>query len=120
MNQENMHCTLVEMEIIIKEEKENPFFKRKDLKIEIKHPKLATPQKRELIKELAGKFSVSEDQVFIDYIFTKKGISESTAKIKVFEEKPVEKPKEEKPKEKTENKEAKEDEKVETQTSEKK
>lgn len=92
-----MRCTLVKMEIIIKEEKENPFFKRKDLRLEIKHTDSATPTKKELIKELAKKFSIDEDQILIDYIFTKKGISESIAKVKLLKEKP--KPKEIKKKE---------------------
>jgi ribosomal protein S24E len=93
------------MELVIKEEKENPFFKRKDLRLEIKHPNAATPSKKELMSELAKKFSVSEEQVLIDYIFTKKGISESIAKVKILEEKP-------KPKE------IKKEEKIEAQTSE--
>lgn len=78
---------LVNMEITIKEEKENPFLKRKDLKLEIKHIGSATPSKKELLKELAEKFSVSEDQVIIDYILTKKGIAESIIKAKILEEK---------------------------------
>jgi small subunit ribosomal protein S24e len=76
------------MEIIIKEEKENPFLKRKNLKLEVKHPNAATPSKKELLKELAEKFSVSEDQVVIDYILTKKGISNSVVKAKILAEKP--------------------------------
>lgn len=76
------------MDIAIKEEKENPFLKRKDLKLEIKHLGSATPSKKELLKELAEKFSVSEDQVVIDYILTKKGISDSVIKAKILAEKP--------------------------------
>jgi ribosomal protein S24E len=76
------------MEIIIIEEKENPFLNRKELKIELKHSGLATPNKNDLVKELAAKYSVPEDQVVVEYIFTKKGISESFAKVKILKEKP--------------------------------
>lgn len=86
------------MELEIKEEKENPLLGRKELKIEIKHTGASTPPKQELVKQLASKYSVPEDQVLINYIFTKKGIGESFAKVKIYKEKPKvkEKKKEEK------------------------
>ncbi len=84
-----MHCTLVDMEIKVLSEKNNPFFKRKEVRIEISHPNQSTPPKAELIKEIAKKFSVPEDKVRIDYIFTKKGVSESEANIKIFTEEEV-------------------------------
>ncbi len=80
-----MLCTLVNMEIEIVEEKENPFLKRKELKLVLKHPNLPTPSKQELKKELASKFSLSEEQIQIDYIFSKKGLCESFSKVKIFE-----------------------------------
>lgn len=73
------------MEIEILEEKENPFLKRKELKLVLKHENAPTPSKQELKKELMSKFSVSENQVQIDYIFTKKGLCESLAKVKILE-----------------------------------
>jgi len=76
------------MELEVKEEKENPLLERKELKVEIKHTGASTPTKQDLIKQLASKYSVPEDQIFIDYIFTKKGISESFAKVKIYKEKP--------------------------------
>src|SRR5213593_4403527 len=85
LNLENTRCMLVNMEIKIISEKNNPFFKRKDIRIEISHPGKTTPSKAELIKEIAAKFSVPEDKIRIDYIFTKKGISESEANIKIFQ-----------------------------------
>lgn len=75
------------MEVKILEEKENPFFKRKELKIQIKHENSATPSKAELAKQLAEKNSVDVSQVVIDYIFTKKGLAESFAKVKILKEK---------------------------------
>ncbi len=72
------------------EEKENQFMKRKELIVEIKHDKAATPSKAELVKMLAAQNSVEESQVVIDYIFTKVGIPESFAKVKILKEKPKE------------------------------
>lgn len=82
-----MPYTLVDMDITIQEEKENPFFKRKELSLLLKHPKSATPTKALLIKELASMYKADESQVVVDYIFTKKGISESFAKVKILQEK---------------------------------
>lgn len=76
------------MELKIKEEKENPFFERKELEIELKHSGSATPSKQEIVKELASKYSAPEENILIDYIFTKKGISESIVKVKIYKKKP--------------------------------
>ena len=70
-------------------EKQNDLLKRKELKIEIEHLLVATPSKAELSKELATAYSVPEENILIDYIFTQKGIGKSVAKIKIFKEKPV-------------------------------
>lgn len=98
------------MEFKILEEKENPFFGRKELKVELRHTATATPKKQELIKELAVKYSVPEENVIVDYIFTQKGLAESIAKVKIYKEKP--KVKEKKAKE------VKKEEKSEAQASE--
>lgn len=95
------------MEFKVVDEKENAFFGRKELQLNIKHSKASTPKKADLVKELAAKYSVPEEHVVIDYIFTKKGISESFAKAKIYKEKP-----------KIKEKKAKEVKKVEAQTSE--
>jgi len=101
------------MEIEIIDDKENALLKRRELKLRIKHPQSPTPKKQDLVKEMAAKYSVSEDHVIVDYIFTKKGVNESDAKVKIYQEppkirikkkkaeekKPQEKPAEEKPKE---------------------
>jgi len=120
------------MEIKVKEEKDNPFFERKELLLELKHPNSKTPSKPELLKDLTSKYSAPEENILVDYIFTKKGITQSVAKVKIYKEKPkiknVEK-KEEKPKEEDKPKEAKpepkkqeekKEAKSEAQTSEKK
>ncbi|MEM5879172.1 MAG: hypothetical protein QXU74_01630 [Candidatus Aenigmatarchaeota archaeon] len=74
------------MEIEILEEKDNPLLKRKEIKINIKHTNSPTPKKQDLIKEIALKYSVPEDRILLNYIFTKKGVQESTAKIKIYQE----------------------------------
>ncbi len=74
------------MEMKIIEEKENPFFKRKEIKVELNHASSATPSKQELMKEIASKFSAAEDCIVIDYILSKKGKNEAVAKVKVYSE----------------------------------
>lgn len=76
------------MDIEVVNEKDNIFFKRKELELKLKHPKAATPSKQELKKELVKKYKVEEDHIIIDYIFSKKGINESKAKVKIYKEKP--------------------------------
>jgi len=91
-----MLFTLVDMEIVIVEEKENPFFKRKDLKIIIKHLGSPTPSKADITKELASKYDVDQSQVLTDYIFSRRGLGESFVSCKILHEKPQEIKKEEK------------------------
>jgi len=108
------------MNVNVIEEKENPFFERKELKIELDHPGESTPKKDSLVKALASKYNVDENCIAIDNIFTKKGIAKSTAKVKIYK-KPIEKPKEEKkPEEKPKPEEKKPDKKEEKPKEEKK
>lgn len=88
------------MQIDTIDEKENILLNRKELKLVLKHPQAATPRKQELLKELAGKYAVPEEHIVIDFIFTRKGLQESEARVKIYKEKPkVKAKKEEKPKE---------------------
>ena len=75
------------MEIIIQEEKYNPFLKRKELKILIKHEKEATPSKEAIKKFLKEKFNVEDSQIEINYIISKVGLAESIAKARIYDEK---------------------------------
>ncbi|MBI1978773.1 MAG: hypothetical protein HYS62_01775 [Candidatus Aenigmarchaeota archaeon] len=81
---------LVEMEIEIIEDKENPFFKRKDLKVRIRHLGSSTPSKADIGKELASKYGVDISQVQIDYVFSQRGLGESFVSCKILQEKPKE------------------------------
>ncbi len=83
------------MEIEIIEEKENPFFKRKDLKINVRHLGTPTPSKADVSKELSEKYSVDVAQVQIGYIFSQRGLGESFVNVKILNEKPKEAKKEE-------------------------
>lgn len=94
-----MLYTLVNMEIEILEEKENQLLNRKELKLNLKHENAATPSKAELMKELVAKYSVPDENIVIDYIHSQKGIGLSTAKVKIYKEKPKVKTKKEKVKE---------------------
>jgi ribosomal protein S24E len=76
------------LELQVISEKENEFFKRKDLRAVVKHANAPTPAKAEIVKLLAEKYSVDSTQVAIDYIFTKKGVAESLVKAKILKEKP--------------------------------
>lgn len=114
------------MEMKITEEKENPFLERKELTIELEHSGESTPQRKELVKNLASKYKVDENCINVDHIFTKKGIGRSLAKVKIYK-KPIVKKKEkpkpevkEKPKEAPEIKEKKEKEPTEVKPEEKK
>jgi len=89
------------MDFDVLEEKENVFFARKELQIAIRHPKSATPKKQELVKELSAKYSVPEEHVVVDFLYSKKGTNESVAKVKIYKDRPKVKEsakKEEKPK----------------------
>lgn len=84
-----MPCMLGDwMEWQVIEEIENKLFNRKEIKLNVKHAKLATPSKSQLLKELAVKYSVPEENVLIDYVMTHKGTNESLVKIKIYKQKP--------------------------------
>lgn len=76
------------MNYSVLDEKQNDLLKRKELKLEVEHVLAATPSKAELLKELATAYSVPEENIIIDYIFTQKGIGKSVAKVKIYKEKP--------------------------------
>jgi ribosomal protein S24E len=76
------------MQMTVIEEKDNPFFKRKELTFLLKHDAASTPSKSELVKMVAVSQGVQESQIVVEYIFTKKGISESLAKVMVLSEPP--------------------------------
>ena len=84
------------LEVEIIKERENEFFKRKDLQAVVKHASLPTPAKTEVANFFAEKYGVDLSQVVIDYIFTKKGVSESLVKAKILKEKPIAQKREEK------------------------
>jgi len=76
------------MEMKVLQEKDNQLLGRKEVRVEVKHTGAASPAKVNIVKELAAKYSVPEDHVVIDYVFTKKGIASSEIKVKIYKEKP--------------------------------
>lgn len=77
------------MEIKVVNERENAFFKRKDVELEISHVDAPTPKTDDIKAELATKYGVDKEQIVVDYILTKKGTNGSVAKAKVLAERPV-------------------------------
>ncbi|MGC9058842.1 MAG: hypothetical protein ACP5H3_00320 [Candidatus Aenigmatarchaeota archaeon] len=75
------------MEMIIEEEKYNPFLKRKDLRILVKHEKEATPSKEKIKSFFKEKFNVDDSQIEIIYIVSKIGLAESIVKARIYDEK---------------------------------
>ena len=68
------------MNYTVLSETQNELLKRKEIKIEIDHLLAATPPKAEILKELASAYSVPEENIVIDYVFTQKGIGKSMSK----------------------------------------
>jgi len=77
------------MEIKVVKEKDNLFFKRKDLILDVTHEGGPTPKIEDLKKEIADKYKVDVSQVIVGYIMTKRGLNKSTAKIRILKEKPL-------------------------------
>jgi ribosomal protein S24E len=76
----------MEMENV--QEKDNAFFKRKDVTFTVRHIEASTPSKSDIVKTVAQSRGVDESQVVIDFVFTKRGQAESFVKLKVLNEKP--------------------------------
>ena len=76
------------MKIDVTSERDNRLFKRRDLMLKLDHNTVGTPSKSELIEKLAETNNVDKTQVLVEYISTKKGATESVAKVKILDEKP--------------------------------
>lgn len=76
----------MEMEDLI--ERENVFLGRKELEFKVRHEN-ATPSKADIVKELAARYSVSEEHVILNFIITRKGTHTAFVKAKIYKEKPV-------------------------------
>ncbi len=80
--------SVMQATVSVIEEKDNPFFKRKEVTLLLKHDSVSTPSKAELVKMLATSNGVDESQIVVEYIFSKKGVCESLAKVLILNEKP--------------------------------
>lgn len=78
------------MEYEIISDKYNPFLKRRELKLLVKHENAPTPHRAVLQKFVADAFKVEIERVDICKIFSKKGIGNSEVSIKIWDEAKVE------------------------------
>ncbi|MFQ6009820.1 MAG: hypothetical protein ACE5J7_01740 [Candidatus Aenigmatarchaeota archaeon] len=88
------------MKIEIKQEKENPVLKRKEIRARIDYGGGATPSKAEMQVAIATEMKVAPEKVEISRIISDSGLPAGTIWAKIWEEKKVEiytKAKEEKP-----------------------
>lgn len=77
------------MKIDIKEEKENPFMKRKEIWLNIDHSTAATPTKAALQQLVSKQFSHELTKTDVRQIFTETGMAKSRAKVFIWTEKEV-------------------------------
>jgi len=75
------------MKIEIKEEKENPFLRRKEFIVEVDHKDETTPSKAALQQYLVKELKKEAEYIDIRNIFSYSGMSKSKAKVFVLEEK---------------------------------
>lgn len=78
---------LIIMKIEVKDERHNPFMKRKELTVEIENPEEATPSKASLQQLVAKQLSKDAEHVEIIDIMQGKGVSKAKARIDVWDEK---------------------------------
>ncbi len=73
---------MMKMEIL--ERKKNPLMKREEVMFSMEHGGKATPSRKDLLKEVAGKLKVKENLLIIDRIFSATGKSQSNLKVLVY------------------------------------
>src|SRR3989344_5844110 len=90
------------MKTTIKDQKDNPFLKRKEMLVEIDHSSSPTPSKAALQQLIAKELKETAEKVDVRSIYSGHGLARAEAKIFVWKEKEVkdlskkEEPKEEK------------------------
>ena len=72
------------MEIL--EDKENPFLKRREVKVRIDHPNQATPSKTKITEMVAEKLGVKKELVEVKKVFSACGKASCVVKIYVKHE----------------------------------
>lgn len=78
------------MEYEIIKDTYNPFLRRRELNLLVKHENAPTPHRALLQKFFADIFNVDIKRVEICKIFSKKGIGNSEVKVKIWDEAKVE------------------------------
>ena len=97
------------MKTTIKDQKDNPFLKRKEMLVEIDHSSSPTPSKAALQQLIAKELKETAEKVDVRSIYSGQGLAKANAKIFVWHDKkvkdlskkeePKEEPKKEAPKE---------------------
>jgi ribosomal protein S24E len=75
------------MKMEVRGQRKNPLMKREEVMISVDHSGKATPQRAELIEEVAKKLKASKDLIIVDKIFSASGRSESSVKVLVYKKK---------------------------------
>ena len=90
------------MKTTIKDQKDNPFLKRKEMLVEIDHSSSSTPSKAALQQLIAKELKETVEKIDVRSIYSGHGLARAEARIFVWKEKNVkdlskkEEPKEEK------------------------
>jgi ribosomal protein S24E len=72
------------MSLRIIEHRKNPLMKRDEVKAVVEHAGKPTPAREEILSSLESVLKTSRDLIFIDKIFTEKGIGHSNLKVFVY------------------------------------
>ncbi len=74
------------MRIETKNERENPFLKRKEIDLIIYHEGAPTPSKAALEEEISKKFNAEKERIEIKKIMSVRGESKSVARVFIHEQ----------------------------------
>ena len=77
------------MKFNVKDEKDNPLLKRKELFLSIDYEGASTPSKAELQKLLAKELSANIENLEISKVLSETGLSRGKAWVKIWEEKKI-------------------------------
>lgn len=75
------------MKIEIKEQKESPLLKRKEVRFEVNHVGEGTPKRQAVAEEMAKIMKVKRDSIVIDDLSSKYGVGISAGYAKVYDNK---------------------------------
>ena len=74
------------MEAQITSVKENPLLDRREVEVEVKHEKEATPSKEDVADRIAAENGLNTDEIDVDHVYTGYGNQISKAILKIHQE----------------------------------